>query len=516
MSSLTLLERGAARSRDGKFLVADELNVSYPEAISFVRRVANALIADGFKAGENAAVLSPNDPFAFLASLGVHAAGLSYVPLNPGSPAADIARSLRQFDCMALIYHADMDEVVARIRSDLPLVRRFVRIGAGSTADVTISDYIADARADRPGAAPTLDQIAYIGQTGGTTGEPKGVMVSWRAVYGFVTKFLCEIIDPAPVLLAATPLTHAAGMLTLPIIASGGRIVIMKKPDPARFISLIESEKVTITFLPPTVIYRLLDIPGIAQRNFASLRHFIYGAAPMSVSRLKQALATFGPVMTQFYGQTECHSLIAAMRPEDHYVGGVLGGEIASDARLSACGRPSIGTSVVIMDENGVAVPAGQRGEICVQSDLAMTGYYKNPSATAEVMRNGFIHTGDVGFLDEDGLLHIVDRIKDMIISGGFNVYPAEVEEVLRGHPAVAECAVIGVPHAEWGEAVVAAIELKPGQTATVAEILAHAREHLGGVKTPKAIEFWPSLPRSAVGKVLKKAVKESWGAGRT
>jgi len=507
MSSLALLERGAALSESGIFLQADDLHITYREAVPLVRKIANALVASGFSRGQNAAVLSANDPHAFLASLGVHASGMAIVPLNPGSPAAEIARVLRQFECTVLFYQADLDAIVSGIRADLPLVRRFIRLGHGPHEDTSLADLIAGASAEPPGLVTTGDDIGYIAQTGGTTGEPKGVMVSWRAVNAFVTKFLSALHDPSPVLLAATPLTHAAGMLTLPIMASGGRVIVMKRPDPLRFLGLIERERVTVTFLPPTVIYRLLDLPELSRRDFSSLRHFIYGAAPMSLVRLKQALAVFGPVMTQFYGQTECHSLIAVMTPADHFVGGA----IAPDARLSACGRASIGTTIVIQDDQGQLVPQGQRGEVCVNSDLAMSGYFRNPEATADVLCDGFIHTGDVGLIDDDGFLHIVDRKKDMIISGGFNVYPAEVENVLRAHPAISECAVFGVSHPDWGEEVVAAVEFKTGPAPTMSVLKDFARERLGGVKTPKSIFALPSLPRSAVGKVLKREVKAIW-----
>jgi acyl-CoA synthetase (AMP-forming)/AMP-acid ligase II len=329
-------------------------------------------------------------------------------------------------------------------------------------------------------------------------------LISHRAVFGFVEKYLAEMPHPGPVLLAATPLTHAAGMLAMPIVAQGGTIVMMSRPDLPRFLDLIGEQRVTTTFLPPTVIYRLLDLPGANTRDFSSLRHFIYGAAPMSVSRLKQALALFGPVMAQCYGQTECHSFITFMRPEDHFIDGRL----ADEERLSACGRPSIGTRVVIKGEDGTILVDGSAGEICVESDLAMTGYYRNESATAEVVREGLIHTGDIGFVDGDGFLHIVDRKKDMIITGGFNVYPAEVEQVVNSHPAVADCGAIGLPDADWGEAVTVVVEVKQGAVLSMQELLDYCRPRLGGVKTPKHVAFWPDLPRSPVGKVLRKEIR--------
>jgi len=233
---------------------------------------------------------------------------------------------------------------------------------------------------------------------------------------------------------------------------------------------------------------------ALESRDLSSLQHIIYRAAPMSVARLKQAQQRFGPVMAQCYGQTECHSFVTFMRPQDHFVGG----ELAGDDRLSACGRPSLGTRILIRDEAGDLLPDGVPGEICVQSDRAVSGYYRNDAATAEVVRDGFVHTGDIGFLDPDGFLHIVDRKKDLIITGGFNVYPGEVEQVIATHPSVADC----------GEAVTAAVELVPCATLTEAELVAFCRPRLGGVKTPNRVHIWAELPRSPVGKVVRKDIR--------
>ena len=329
------------------------------------------------------------------------------------------------------------------------------------------------------------------------------MLLSNRAVFAFVEKYLAEMPQPAPVLLAATPLTHAAGMLAMPIVAQGGTIVLMPRPDLSRFLDLIAEYRVTTTFLPPTVIYRLLDMPDAGSRDYTSLRHFIYGAAPMSIARLKQAMGIFGPVMAQCYGQTECHSFVTFMRPEDHFIDG----KMAGDDRLSACGRPSIGTRIIIKADDGSILHDGEPGEICIESDLAMTGYYRNESATAEVLRDGVVHSGDIGFVDAEGFLHIVDRKKDLIITGGFNVYPAEVEQAINRHPAVADCGVVGIPDPDWGEAVVAVIEMKPGAEVDLQELRDFLRTQLGGIKTPKQIVVWPELPRSPVGKVLRKAI---------
>ena len=298
--------------------------------------------------------------------------------------------------------------------------------------------------------------------TGGTTGAPKGAMVTHRNIGLSIANNIINTYYPPgePIVnLAAAPMTHTAGFLTLSATARGGKIVIITKPDPLALPDVITRERVTEFFLPPTVIYRLLDIPGIETHDFSSLRYFMYGAAPMSVEKLRQAIKVFGPVMHQGYGQTEAPGSIAFLRPGDHF----KNGEIADDNRLSSCGLPSVFNATAIMDDNGKSLPQGETGEICVRGDIVMKGYYKQPEKTAEAIINGWLHTGDVGHIDSEGFLHITDRKRDMIITGGFNVYPSELEQVIWSHPAVLDCAVIGVPDDDWGEAVKAVVELKPG-----------------------------------------------------
>jgi acyl-CoA synthetase (AMP-forming)/AMP-acid ligase II len=259
------------------------------------------------------------------------------------------------------------------------------------------------------------------------------------------------------------------------------------------------------------VIYRLLDIPAIRQCDFSSLRYLLYGSAPMSVEKLKQAIDVFGPVLMGGYGQTEAPGTISFLRPEEHFVDGKL----APDERLSSVGRPSPLVRVEIFGDDNLPLTQGETGEICVRGDLVMKGYYNEPDKTAETIVDGWLHTGDVGHLDAEGYLHITDRKKDMIISGGFNVYPSEVEQVIWAHPAVQDCAVIGVPDDQWGEAVKAVVELNAGQTVTAEELIALCKSKLGSVKTPKSIDFVAALPRSTAGKVLKKELRKTYWAGQ-
>ena len=295
------------------------------------------------------------------------------------------------------------------------------------------------------------------------------------------------------------------------LMATGATHVILPHFDAELVMRAIDREKVTHLFLPPTAIYMMLAHPDIGKYDYNSLECFLYAAAPMSVERLKDCLRVFGPIMAQCFGQVEAPMMCTFFPPHEHVA--ALNGH---EGRLASCGKPALLTAIAIMDDKGKLLPPGERGEIVVRGNLVMLGYYKNPAATEEVSGHGWHHTGDVGYFDEEGFLYIVDRKKDMIISGGFNIFASEVEQVVWSHPAVQDCAVIGIPDEKWGEAVKAVIELKPGKQVSEEEIIALCKERVGSVKAPKSVEFWETLPRSPVGKVLKKNIRERFWAGRS
>jgi acyl-CoA synthetase (AMP-forming)/AMP-acid ligase II len=272
----------------------------------------------------------------------------------------------------------------------------------------------------------------------------------------------------------------------------------------------IERHRVTTLFLPPTAIYTMLAHPEARRHDFSSLQNLIYAAAPMSVGKLREAMELFGPVMVQTFGQAEAPMLCTILTREDHVDAIVRGDE----ARLASCGRPALLTQVMIVDDAGRPLPAGETGEIAVKGDLLMAGYFENPEASAACrIGEGWQRTGDVGFIDDAGFVSITDRKRDMIITGGFNVFPAEIEQVLWSHDAVQDCAVIGCPDEKWGEAVLGVVELKPGRACGAEELIALCRQRLGSIRTPKRIDFWPELPRSPVGKVLKREIRDHyWG----
>ncbi|WP_436701415.1 acyl-CoA synthetase [Nocardioides sp. BYT-33-1] len=519
MRLVDYLDKGASLGGDAPCLVCDGRTWSYAEVQGLADRIASALAGRGVAPGEKVAILAANDPVAFTCVFGISRAGAVWCPINPRNEAAENRELLDLFGCTTLIFQASYAGLVDEIRGDLPAVTTLVCLDSAPGELDWALDWETFLAGARPGASPTTidraaqDDLAMIVGTGGTTGRPKGVMLTGTNLETMTAITLMSYPWPErparPTYLALAPLTHAAGVLCFPVLASGGSVVIMRTPDVGGFLSAVAEHRVTHTFLPPTLIYMVLDHPALEATDLSSLQCFWYGAAPMSSRRLEEALSRIGPVMAQLFGQTEAPMMISTMAPRDHFR---PDGSIARE-RLSSAGRPAPLVTVAIMSSSGELLPPGERGEIVVRSSLVMRGYFENPEATQEASAYGWHHTGDIGYLSDDpadeGFLHIVDRAKDMVITGGFNVYSTEVEQALMAHPAVADCAVIGLPDEKWGERLTAVLQLRPGRTATPEDVRAFVKERLGSVKTPKQVEVWDDLPRSKVGKVLKTEIKE-------
>ena len=297
----------------------------------------------------------------------------------------------------------------------------------------------------------------------------------------------------------------------MPIFLRGGSCVVLQGFDPKLLLETIQKEKVTMSFLVPTMLYALMDHPDFGKYDLSSLNNIIYGAAPISPERLKEAVSKFGQVLTQLYGQSEAPMALTAFPKEDH----IIDGTETELKRLASCGKPTLATRLKLLDDNGNEVKMGEPGEIVVKAPNIMLGYLNRPELTAETIVDGWLHTGDVAYQDEDGYLYIVDRMKDMIVSGGFNIFPKEVEDALSEHPAVAISAVIGVPHEKWGEAVKAVVQLKPGKTATEDELIALVKAKKGSLMTPKSVDFVDVVPVTLIGKLDKKALRAKYWEGK-
>ncbi len=355
------------------------------------------------------------------------------------------------------------------------------------------------------------EHIFMLRFTGGTTGQGK------CAMYSIDNLMACRDggfgnpdfgFNDRTRMLHVAPLSHGTLVGFVPTFYAGGANLTLNQLDLEQWRQTVEQQRVTHSFLVPTVLYRLLELQRANPRDFSSLNTLIYGAAPMSPAKLEELIACFGPIFAQVYAATEVPMFVSTLDKAEHAIGQQTEGGIE---HLSSTGRPTPGVEVYVTDERGKPLPIGQFGEIRIRSRAVIKGYYNNPETTAAEFADGAWKSGDLGYLDEDGYLHIVDRLKDMIISGGFNVYAIEVEAALASHPAVMMCAVVGVPHPEWGEAVHAEVLLRPGASVEATELIAHAKEKLGSYKAPKSLVFVEQLPTSVVGKVLRRVVKERY-----
>ncbi|KRF00076.1 AMP-dependent acyl-CoA synthetase [Nocardioides sp. Soil777] len=505
MRLVDYLDKGASLGPDAPCLTTDGVTRTYAEVQELAGRVAGALRARGVAPGDKVAILSANDPVAFTCVFGISRAGAVWCPVNPRNEAAENRELLELFDCTVLVFQEHFAPLVDAIRGDLPRLTTLVCLDGGVEWATSWDDFL-DAGTASYAAVDPVDDVAMIVGTGGTTGRPKGVQLTGTNLETMTAITLMRYpFEGRPVYLALAPLTHAAGVLCFPVLALGGEVVVMRSPDVGAFLGLIEERRVTHTFLPPTVIYMVLAHERLASTDTSSLQCFWYGAAPMSAARLEEALMRIGPVMAQLFGQTEAPMMISTMAPRDHF----LPDGTVAHARLSSAGRPAPLVTVSIMGADGTLLPRGETGEIVVRSSLVMAGYYRDPAATAEASAHGWHHTGDVGYLDDDNFLFIVDRAKDMVITGGFNVYSTEVEQALMAHPDVQDCAVVGLPDDRWGERVTAVLQLREGHDVDTEEVVAFVKARIGSVKAPKQVEVWPDLPRSKVGKVLKTDIKE-------
>jgi acyl-CoA synthetase (AMP-forming)/AMP-acid ligase II len=510
MRMIDFFDRGARNAPDHVCMVGEGFSATYAEVRARSNRIGHALITDGFAAGAHGAVLSGNDPRAFEAILGILRADGVWVMANNRASVDENVYLLDLLDVDTLFFHSEVADRIARFRSECPAIRRYVSIDVPhQAADAYLGDWLAQSSAEdvpqRRAGKP--EELAFLGNTGGTTGRSKGVMLTNLVWQSLVSSLVASMpMKRPPVNLVAAPMTHAAGPLALASMALGGTVAVLPKFEPGDVLAAIAKHRVTYMFLPPTAIYMLLSHPGVRDHDCSSLEYISYAGAPMSLDRLKEAIDVFGPVMNASFGQTESPMCVTAMPPHLHLN---AEGELAHPG---SCGQANLLSRVEIMDDDGNLLPPGEHGEIVVRGPLVMAGYYKNPEATEEVSRFGWHHTGDIGYRDEQGWFFIVDRKKDMIISGGFNVYPAEVEQALQAHPAVQDCAVFGIPDDKWGEQVVAVVELRAGAVPPPEDdLIAFARDKLGAVKTPKQLSYIDSLPRSNAGKVLRAELRKPY-----
>jgi fatty-acyl-CoA synthase len=516
MRPIDYFDRGVRLGPERPFLVSAGRQFSFAEAQAMTVDIAKGLYANGFEIGDSVAVYSPNDPTAVVCIYAVARAGGAWIPVNVRNAPGTNAQYMAYVDTRWLFFHSEVAREAAEVMENLPDLKGAICIDADDCGGVSLEAFRSSGSGvdipDWSDPFSASDHVFSRWPTGGTTGPSKGVEMSNHAIVTMfelgLRHYVGERTDDI-VHLAVAPITHAAGLMIGVFAAEGGTTVVHPGFDATAVLAAIQEHKVTHIFLPPTAYYALLGHPGVKDYDCSSLRQILVAAAPVSPDKFREGLDVFGPVICQCYGQAEVPMLISMLPPE------VVAAAARGDhpERLKSCGKATSCTQVAILDDDGNAMPLGERGEICCRGPLVTPGYFEQPEATARARKFGWHHTGDIGYLDEDGYLYIVDRKKDMIITGGFNVFAAEVEAPILAMPEVLECAVIGVPDDKWGEAITAIIVLKQGASLTPETLMERCRPKLGGMKSPKAVEFWDAIPKTSVGKTDKKAIREKfWG----
>tara|TARA_R110000850_G_scaffold189247_6_gene315043 strand:- start:35025 stop:36491 length:1467 start_codon:yes stop_codon:yes gene_type:complete len=483
-----LIHRAALAYGDDIALVDEQRQMSFRQLDVATDRVGHGLLQSGLRAGDRVAVILKQSIDSVVAYYALAKAGLVRVPLNTRETQDDHAYKIQDSGAVAVL-------------SDLDLAPKAEQVI--SLQDLQRMEATAHSTPCRSGRG--LDDLYRLAYTGGTTGKPKGVMLTTGIELAEISNFLIDVLPDlkrGDTMLHGAPVTHGSGGFLLPHLMRGARNVILPRFDPEQFIEALEREQATATFLVPTMISMLLDQPSLRTRKLA-LRRLVYGAAPIAPTVLQKGIDALGPVFVQIYGQAEAPMCITCLQPEDH-------------DRLGSAGRAYSLVGVKIGDEQGRELAVGETGEVLARGAHVMRQYWNRPEATAEKFTaDGWLRSGDMGYLDADGFLYLVDRKNDLIISGGFNVYPREVEDVLLAHPQVAEAAVVGLPDERWGDRVHAVVSLR--EPVEEAELLAFCAERLAGYKRPRGVSVLEELPKSAVGKILRRAARERImdGAGR-
>lgn len=498
---------------DRTAIVFEGKRITYQQIESRSNRLANGLNRLPGSKGDRVGILLANSLEAVEAIVGVAKSKRAMLALNARHTAQEHTYVFNDSEAQTVIFGKEFWNIIEEVRNEAKGVRNFICVGRKGPGVLGYEEWLSEQATNEPREEINPDDIDRIHYTSGTTGRPKGAVSTYRIGGARIRNILAnldEAISPEDINLNVGPLTHAAGLVMTSYYIKGATNVILPRFDLELILRTIQEERVTNLLLIPTMIVMLLNHPEIRQYNLSTLKGIYYGTSPISAQKLKEALSVFGRIFRQNYGLTEAPQPITVLRKEDHIVEGTE----EEVHRLASAGRPVLGVEVRVVKENGEDVAPGEIGEILIRSDTVMQGYWKLPEATTAALKDGCLHTGDMATVDAKGYVFIVDRKHNMIISGGFNIYPHEVEEAINKHPAVLEAAVIGVPDEIWGESVKALVVLKQGQKATEKEIVEVCRKNLASYKKPKSVEFVSELPRNPYGKVLYNALKEKYWKG--
>jgi fatty-acyl-CoA synthase len=501
---VTELIRRGARDHCGRIAIRfGSREMSFAEVDALSSRIANAFVSGlGVEPQDRVAILLDNDIHTIPLDFGCVKARLARVPVNGRLSIAEQARMIAGAGAAILVHGASHEERARSLAEAVPGLR-CLGLGAGE-------DFLQLAR-DESDAAPRLvpepDDDVLALYTSGTTGSLKMVRHSQATFSAVVLNALANLVDPKPgdMILHAAPLIHASGVFIMPFWVRGGVSGILPGFDPASYLAAVERWRPATLCLVPTMIQMLVEQPGIEAVDLSSVETILYGASPMPRPLMERVLALWGRRFVQFYSQTEAPVAIACLRKEEH--------DLARPDRLISCGRPAIDCEVRLVDEQGRDVPEGEPGEILVRAPFVMKGYVEEALNAAAFLSGGWLRTRDIGRFDADGFLTLVDRTSDMVVTGGYNVYPREVEDVLCSHPAVVEAAVIGIPDEIWGEAVTAFVSVREPVEET--DLIAFARDRLAGYKVPKSVRLVADIPKSPVGKPLRRALRDPFWEGK-
>jgi fatty-acyl-CoA synthase len=482
-------------------------SITYQGATELIGRIQKVFMRLGLEPGACVAFVTANRADTWCAGIAAQLSRLSITWLHPLASLDDQLFQIEDSEAQLLV--VDVDAFRDRggdLAAKAPRLKTIFTLGpAGYGIDLLAAADGAGTASPHCFAGP--DDVATLNYTGGTTGKSKGALRLHREYGGFANAILSDFeIPDTPRYLAVAPISHVAGTKVLPSLMRGGTVHMLKSFDPDAVLRTIARERINFTLFVPTMIYVLLDHPALDRTDLSSLELLLYGASAMSPSRLIEGIERIGPVFSQLYGQTECYP-VSVLRKADH--------DVKSPELFLSCGFPIAACEVTILDDDDQEVETGEAGEICVRAPHVMAEYWKRPEQTAETLKNGWLHTGDIARADERGYMFILDRKKDMIVSGGFNIFPREVEDVLSQHADVAMVAVVGVPDDKWGEAVTAVIVAREGARPSAEELINLVKTRKGSAHAPKHVKFVSELPMTSVGKVDKKLLKAGFWAGR-
>ncbi|TCK20634.1 long-chain-fatty-acid--CoA ligase [Pseudonocardia endophytica] len=504
-----LLQRWADERGDSEALRFGDLRLTWAELDERVRRLASALRAEGIGPGDRIAVLDLNHPSCVELSLACARIGAANAVVNFRLAPPEILYVINDARAQLLFVGPEFAAAADGLRDRMDTVRRVLHVGGDA------DEYEAFLGAHEPDTEPydaQPDDCFVQLYTSGTTGFPKGAMLTHAGMLAHAANVAADFeLTPDDVVQVAMPLFHVGGTsYAFVALAQGARIVMVRMPDPAALLDMIAAEKITHTFWVPALMAAMVAVPDASARDFSSMRAISYGASPMPLPVMRASLELFGPKLHQVYGMTEACGVVTSLGPEDHV-------DPAVAHRLVSAGTPISGVTIEVRDPaTGETLGVDEPGEIWVRTEQLMSGYWQKPEATeAAITEDGWLRSGDGGHIDADGYIYVTDRIKDMIVSGGENVYPAEVERVLAEHPTVGDVAVIGVPDDRWGEVPKACVVAAAGATVDPDELLAYCREHLASFKCPKSVDVLDELPRNPTGKILKKDLRKPFWEGR-